>query len=290
MLICRYLDEGVARHGRVDLAERRVGPVTRGPFGSWTTASGRDVPLGEVVLLPPAEPSKIVCLALNYATGAQGTVNSAAVRAGGSTTAPVLLKPPSSLAAGGDVVELPGEEWELKYEAELAVVIGTACKRVSARKALDVVAGYTCANDFTAYARRHPDDPATGFPRVWAKHFDGTTPIGPWLATDLDPAEFELRCAVDGETRQQATGRDLIRPIDEVIALVSEYMTLLPGDVLLTGTPAGSAAVAAGSEVEVSIGGIGVLRNFIGPPPGTTPAPDGPARGEKGIRDDEHRE
>jgi 2-keto-4-pentenoate hydratase/2-oxohepta-3-ene-1,7-dioic acid hydratase in catechol pathway len=154
--------------------------------------------------------------------------------------------------------------WALQYEAELAVVIGVRCRGVRAEDVPEVVAGYTCANDLTAYARQQPDTPS--YPLVWAKHFDGCTPIGPWLATDLDPSEAEITCRVDGDVRQRASTRELIRPVQELIPLVSEHMTLMPGDVLLTGSPAGSGPILAGSVVEVAISGIGTLRNVIGEP------------------------
>lgn len=273
MLICRYADSGQHRHGRIDRDDRgeHVVPVEyHRSSGRWVPRTGRARPIDEVTLLPPAEPSKIVCLALNYSPGGRASADASGVR----KAAPVLLKPPSSLAAPGDLIRHPGADWELRHEAELAVVVATACKRVPAEHAAEVVAGYTCANDITAYARRQPDDPVTGYPSVWAKHFDGFTPLGPWLATDLDPADLEITCRVDGETRQQAGTRDLIWPVHEVIALVSEHMTLMAGDVILTGTPAGSSSLPIGSRVEVSITGIGTLHNVVDMPSGALWVPE----------------
>lgn len=269
MLVGRYADGGLRGYGRVERGPDgdRVVPVEYDRSAArWVPRAGRVRPLREVALLPPAEPSKIVCIALNYASGGRAA-SGAKPPADAAASTTVVLKPPSSLAAPGDAVSHPGAGWELRHEAELAVVIGVPCKKVPAACAAEVVAGYTCANDITAYARRRPDD-AAAYP-IWAKHFDGFTPMGPWLATDLDPADAEITCRVDGEIRQHGSTRALITPVHEVIALVSEHMTLLPGDVVLTGTCAGSGPLPPGSRVEVTITGIGTLRNVIDPPSGS---------------------
>ncbi|MFF4037023.1 fumarylacetoacetate hydrolase family protein [Streptomyces sp. NPDC001816] len=236
--------------------------------GRWVDGPGRARPLGEVILLPPAEPSKIACVALNRAP--DGHTEAGDRRRTGAASCAVVLKPPSSLAGSGETVRHPGPEWELKYEAELAVVIGMRCTRVPPQEAARVVAGYTCANDLTAYVKPTADGSAgsgrAGFPPVWAKHFDGFTPLGPWLATDLDPADAEITCTVDGVTVERAGTRDLLTPVHEVIAAVSEHMTLLPGDVILTGTPAASGPLPVGSRVEVAISDIGTLTTNIGIP------------------------
>ncbi|MET7717356.1 fumarylacetoacetate hydrolase family protein [Streptomyces sp. NPDC005407] len=275
MFICRYIDSsaesGSPGYGRLE--RRRDGdtvvPVVHDrPAGRWVDGTGRTRPLGEVTLLPPAEPSKIACVALNRAPDGHAAVGDQPPT--GAASCAVVLKPPSSLAGSGDTVRHPGPEWELKYEAELAVVIGMRCTRVPPYEAARVVAGYTCANDLTAYAKPSADGSGgpgrTGFPPVWAKHFDGFTPLGPWLATDLDPADAEIICTVDGETVQRASTRDLLTPVHEVIAAVSEHMTLLPGDVILTGTPAASGPLPVGSRVEVAIADIGTLTTTIGIP------------------------
>ncbi|WP_242886365.1 fumarylacetoacetate hydrolase family protein [Actinomadura litoris] len=260
MLVCRYADGGRRGYGRVD--HDHVVPVEYDPdAGRWVPRPGPARPLGEVRVLAPAEPTKIVCVALNYrAEGAAGTG-----RPADSASMAVVLKPPSSLVGPWAPVSHPGRSWVLKHEAELAVVIGTRCKRVSPARAEAVVAGFTCANDITAYAR---DGAGPGGHPVWAKHFDGCTPLGPWLATDLDAADAEITCRVDGELRQRGSTRDLLTPVHDVVALVSEHMTLLPGDVILTGTPGGSGPLPAGGRVEVAIGGVGTLCNTIGEPSG----------------------
>ncbi|MFG3056750.1 fumarylacetoacetate hydrolase family protein [Kitasatospora sp. NPDC048239] len=275
MLICRYIDHAADRgrpgYGRLEQGPggHTVVPVTYDrTAGRWVDGAGRARPLDEVTVLPPAEPSKIACVALNRAS--DGHVPSAGRRPTGAASCAVVLKPPSSLAAHGATVHHPGAAWELKYEAELAVVIGVRCTRVPPDDAARVVAGYTCANDLTAYAKPPADGsggPApTGHPPVWAKHFDGFTPLGPWLATDLDPEDAEITCTVDGETVQRARTSGLLTPVREVIAAVSEHMTLLPGDVILTGTPAGSGPLPVGSRVEVAIKDIGTLTTTVGIP------------------------
>ena len=267
MLVCRYADGGRPGHGRVDLDDGRVVPVEYEPaVARWVSRPGPARPLGEVTLLPPAKPSKIVCVALNHPP---------ATRSG---SCPVVLKPPSSLVAHEEPVRHPGGVWQLRHEAELAVVIGVRCVRVRPGDAASVIAGYTCANDITAYA-----DPPDAVAVPWAKHFDGLSPIGPWLATDLDPADAEITCRVDGEVRQQGRTGDLLVGIPEIVAQVSEHTTLLPGDVILTGTPPGSGPLAVGSRVEVSIPGVGTLRNVIDPP--VTLSGAGRGRGRNAVID-----
>ncbi|QHA03150.1 DUF2437 domain-containing protein [Streptomyces broussonetiae] len=289
MLICRFVDHGRSGFGRVehDGNGELVVPVRYdGPGRGWVDRVGRARPLGEVTLLPPAEPSKIACVALNYA--ADGTAAGDHRRPADPASCAVVLKPPSTLVGHGAPVGHPGAAWELRHEAELAVVIGVACKNVPPERAAEVVAGYTCANDLTGYARRAPEAP-TGHPPVWAKHFDGFTPLGPWMATDLDPADLRITCRVNGETRQDGGTRGLITPVNEVVAVVSRHMSLLPGDVILTGTPGGSGPLSVGDRVEVSIAGIGTLRNTVGTVPDRPWAPDGTGNGGAALSGATHR-
>lgn len=280
MLICRFADHGGPGYGRVEHSGNGgvVVPVRYDRLdGAWVDRAGRARLLGEVTLLPPAAPSKIACVALNYAAGESPAGYG---RPADPASCAVVMKPPSTLIGQGDQVDHPGAAWELRHEAELAVVIGAACKNVPPERAAEVVAGYTCANDLTGYVRRAPEEP-TGRPPVWAKHFDGFTPLGPWLATGLDAADLRITCRVNGETRQDGSTRGLVIPVHQVVAVVSRHMSLLPGDVILTGTPEGSGPMWAGDRVEVSIAGIGTLSNTVGTAPDQPWAPG--AAGDEGT-------
>lgn len=203
-------------------------------------------------LLPPVQPSKIVCVGRNYA--AHAAEHSAPV-----PEEPMLfLKPPSALVGYGDPIVIPQGIGRVEYEAELAVIIGRTAQRVTQHDALSYVLGYTCANDISARDFQKKDG-------QWgrAKGFDTFCPLGPWIVTDLDPRDVEVGCRVNGEQRQRARTSEMVFDVPALIAFISRVMTLLPGDVILTGTPAGVGPLADGDTVEVEIEGIGVLRNPV---------------------------
>lgn len=207
--------------------------------------------------LPPVQPSKIVCVGRNYA--AHAAEHSAPV-----PEEPMLfLKPPSALVGYGDPIVIPQGIGRVEHEAELAVIIGRTAQRVPQHDALSYVLGYTCANDVSARDFQKKDG-------QWgrAKGFDTFCPLGPWIVTDLDPRDVEVGCRVNGEQRQRARTSEMVFDVPALIAFISRVMTLLPGDVILTGTPAGVGPLADGDTVEVEIEGIGVLRNPVrsGPP------------------------
>lgn len=222
------------------------------PFhGAWETM-GAPVPLAQVRLLAPCEPSKIVCIGRNYAAHAaehQAPVPSQPL---------IFLKPPSALLAPGAAIELTPLSAQVEHEAELVVVIGRRCRHVPAAQALAMVLGYTCGNDVTARDLQRQDG-------QWAraKGFDTFCPLGPWIETDLDPTQVEVTCLVNGAERQRGSTADLIFPVAQLIAYVTQAMTLEPGDVIMTGTPAGVGPLHAGDEVVVRISGIGELRNAV---------------------------
>jgi 2-keto-4-pentenoate hydratase/2-oxohepta-3-ene-1,7-dioic acid hydratase in catechol pathway len=209
--------------------------------------------LDQVRLLAPVVGSKIVAVGKNYAEH---------VREMGGTEPPadpvLFLKPSTSVIGPGDAIALPALSNEVDHEAELAVVIGGIVRRVPVERALDAVLGYTCANDVTARDLQRSDG-------QWAraKGFDTFCPLGPWIETELDPSNLSLECRVDGELRQSGNTKDLLRGVAELIAFASAVMTLLPGDVLLTGTPAGVGPIRAGNRVDVTIEGIGTLSNEV---------------------------
>ncbi|MGQ9850457.1 MAG: fumarylacetoacetate hydrolase family protein [Aggregatilineaceae bacterium] len=212
-------------------------------------------PLGTVEslkLLPPVQPSKIICVGRNYA--AHAAEHSAPV-----PEEPMLfLKPPSALVGAGDPIVIPQGIGRVEHEAELAVIIGRPAQRVAQHEALSYVLGYTCANDVSARDLQRKDS-------QWgrAKGFDTFCPLGPWIVTELDPRDVEVRCRVNGEQRQRARTAEMVFDVSALIAFISRVMTLLPGDVILTGTPAGVSPLAEGDTVEVEIEGIGVLRNPV---------------------------
>jgi 2-keto-4-pentenoate hydratase/2-oxohepta-3-ene-1,7-dioic acid hydratase in catechol pathway len=222
----------------------------------WTAApwdggveTDRVVPIASAALLPPVMPSKIVCVGRNYAEHAK--------ELGHDVPAEPLLffKPPSALLGHGGMVRLPPESQRVEHEGELAVVIGRAIRRATPAEASAAIAGITCANDVTARDLQRKD---VQFTR--GKGFDTFCPIGPWVETE--PGELqaiELWTRVNGDTRQHGRVADMIWPIPELLAYVSQVMTLLPGDLLLTGTPAGVGPLALGDRVEVEITGIGTL-------------------------------
>ena len=213
----------------------------------------RGAPLGDLSttrLLAPCQPTKIVCIGLNY--------RAHAAESGQEVPAEPLmfLKPPTSVVGPGeDVVWAPGSE-KIDYEAELAVVFKKRAKAVPAGASAEYVLGYTCANDVSARDFQRGDG-------QWAraKGSDTFCPLGPWIETELDPADLRISGKLNGETRQDSRTSDLVFGVDFLISHLTKYFTMEPGDVLITGTPAGIGAMNPGDEYEVTIEGIGSLNN-----------------------------
>lgn len=229
-----------------------VSQIVGHPFGDLEF-SGQSWAVDDIRLLAPILPSKVVCVGRNYAEHAAEM---------GSTPPeqPLLfLKPSTTVIGPGDPIRLPAVSTQVDYEAELAVVIGVrGARHVSPEHALSSVFGYTCANDITARDLQHSDGQWTR-----AKGFDSFCPLGPWIETTLDAADVAVRCELDGELKQDGRTSQLVHSIPALIAYVSQIMTLLPGDVLLTGTPAGVGPLVAGQTVSVSIEGLGTLTNPV---------------------------
>jgi len=223
--------------------------ATRGPGGRPT---GRVFGLSEVRLLPPAAPTKIVCVGRNYKRHAQ-EVGEEVPREPG-----LFLKAPNALASPGAEIPYPRFTQLFYYEGELAVVIGRKMRNVPQGEALAHVLGYTCALDFTAR-----DVQKTDLQWIRAKSADGFLPLGPWIETEVAPHSLQLRTRVNGELRQDGNTANMIFPVAEVLAYVSAFMTLVPGDVVLTGTPEGVGELHPGDEVEVAVDGIGSLQARI---------------------------
>jgi 2-keto-4-pentenoate hydratase/2-oxohepta-3-ene-1,7-dioic acid hydratase in catechol pathway len=211
--------------------------------------------LGEaerVPLLAPAAPSKVICVGRNYREHAAEFGNPL-------PSEPLLfMKPPSAVIGPGAAIHYPAISQRVDPEAELVVVIGREAHRVSAANAMAHVGGYTCGNDVTARDIQKADGQWTR-----GKGFDTFCPIGPWIETELDPGDLRVICTVDGELRQDGRTRDLIFPIPFLIEYISRFTRLLPGDLIMTGTPAGVAPIATGSTVTVEIEGIGALTNPV---------------------------
>ena len=222
------------------------------PFGEIKRTDQRWA-VADVRLLSPILPSKVVCVGRNYA-------EHAAEHGADVPAEPLLfLKPSTSVIGPHDVIRLPPQSKQVEHEAELAVVIGAAgARRVDRAGAVRAVFGYTCGNDVTARDLQRQDGQWTR-----AKGFDSFCPIGPWITTDVDVTDVEVRCEVNEEVRQLGRTRDMVFDVPTLIAYVSHVMTLLPGDVILTGTPAGVSPLHNGDTVSVRIGELGELRNQV---------------------------
>ena len=229
-----------------------VAEISAVPLLDWKP-TGQSWAVADVRLLAPIFPSKVVCVGRNYADHAAELGNVVPKE-------PLLfLKPSTSVIGPADVIRIPPQSQQVEHEAELAVVIGaTGARRVDRAGAQAAIFGYTCANDVTARDLQRAD---VQFTR--AKGFDSFCPIGPWIDTDLDVSDLEVRCEVDGEVRQLGRTKDMVFDVATVVSYASHIMTLLPGDVVLTGTPSGVSKINAGETVTVSIQGIGSLANRV---------------------------
>ncbi len=211
------------------------------------------VRLADARLVSPVLPrSKVVGIGKNYAAHA-------AEMGGDVPDEPLMfLKPNTSVVGPGDPIFYPRQTQELHYEGELAVVIGRICRDVPQEKVADVIWGYTVGNDVTARDLQRSD---VQFTR--AKGFDSFCPLGPWIETELDVSDIRVQTHLNGDLKQDGTTKDMIFGVPELIAHVSSVMTLLPGDVILTGTPEGVGPMQVGDEVEIWVEGIGSLTNRV---------------------------
>ncbi|CAL9572102.1 fumarylacetoacetate hydrolase family protein [Streptomyces albus] len=256
MRIARFSLDGTVGFGVVEddpsSPEGHVLDIIKGhPFAEFER-TGRKLPLDKVRLLPPTLPNKVVAVGRNYAEHARELGNEV------PETPVTFFKPSTSVIGPGDPIVYPSFSGEVHHEAELAVVIGRLCKDVPRERAKDVILGYTCANDVTARDVQRTE-------KQWAraKGFDSSCPLGPWTETELDAADLALMCTVNGEQRQLGRTSEMVRSVEDLIVHITEAMTLLPGDVILTGTPAGVGPLNVGDEVAVTIEGIGTLTNKV---------------------------
>lgn len=233
------------------LEDDHVHPL-RGTFFEQPVPTGEELALEGVRLLAPVIPSKVVGVARNYPEHAKELGNPL------PDEPMIFFKPATSVVGPGDPIPLPPGAGRVDHEAELAVVIGRPCKGVSEEEAPRFVLGYTCANDVTARDWQKRDGQWTR-----AKGSDGFGPIGPWIETELDPSDLEVTGSVNGELRQKGRTSEMARGPAALISFVSRTITLLPGDVLLTGTPPGVGPLAPGDTVEIEVEGIGTLENTV---------------------------
>jgi 2-keto-4-pentenoate hydratase/2-oxohepta-3-ene-1,7-dioic acid hydratase in catechol pathway len=229
--------------------------ILAGTFFENPLPTGEEVPLADVRLLAPVLPSKLVCVGRNYAAHAAEFDMEVPKE-------PLLfLKPSTAVIGPDDPIRLLPISKRIDYEGELAVVVGRIARNVKAEDVYRYILGYTMANDVTLRDLQHTKD-------QWAraKGFDGSCPLGPWIATDVDPNGVWVETRLNGDVVQRANTEDLAFGVATLIEYITEFMTLLPGDVILTGTPEGVGPLTAGDVVEVEVDGVGTLRNpVVGP-------------------------
>lgn len=210
--------------------------------------------LAAVTLLPPVSPSKIICVGRNYVDHAKELGNDVPVEP------LIFLKPPSSLITHGNSIVYPQQSGRVDFEGELGVVIGKRGRNIAAAKAMDHIFGYTCVNDVTARDLQKKDGQWTR-----GKGFDTFCAVGPWMVAkeDLPLEKIRLRTRLNGEVKQEATPAEMIFSLGAILQFVSSFMTLEPGDLIATGTPAGVGPMQPGDSVSVEIEGLGVLTNLV---------------------------
>ena len=229
----------------------KIGIIEGSPFSQFSRAEA-NILLEEVDLLPPVVPGKIICVGRNYA--AHAAEHDAEV----PEIPLIFLKPPSTVIPHGGTILLPPQSQQVEHEGELAVVIGKTGRWIAAEEAHDYIFGFTIANDVSARDLQFRDGQWTR-----GKGFDTFCPLGPWIETDFDPADAVVTCHVNEEMRQMASTRDMVFNVRQLITFTSSVMTLFPGDLLLTGTPAGVNTLQDGDVVDVSIEGIGKLSSKV---------------------------
>lgn len=233
------------------LEDERVYPLAQAPYAG-IEIQGAARPLESIKLVAPATPSKLVCVGRNYAEHAAEL---------GNEVPPeplIFLKPPTTVIGPDAPVVYPAISQRVDHEGELALVIGTRCRNLAEEDVARVIYGYTVANDVTARDLQRADGQWTR-----GKGFDTFAPVGPWIDTDFDPTNKAVRCLVNDEVRQDGNTALLIYSIARVLAHVTRFMTLEPGDLILTGTPAGVGAVQPGDVMTVEVEGLGTLRNPV---------------------------
>jgi 2-keto-4-pentenoate hydratase/2-oxohepta-3-ene-1,7-dioic acid hydratase in catechol pathway len=256
MRIVRFVARGRAKYGI--LARNTIRGLRGSPFSHFqhlnspSIFDGSTYALDKVRLLPPCLPSKIVCLGLNYRSHIEE------MKLPMPSVPLIFLKPSTAVIGPDDKIILPHGWKRIDYEGELGVVIGKKAKDVPEEEAKEFVLGYTCFNDVSDRHAQAADGQWTR-----AKGYDTFAPIGPWIETEAEPDNLKLETYLNGELRQSASTSDLLFGISTLINFISDIMTLLPGDVIATGTPSGVGPMKPGDVVEVRIENIGTLKNFV---------------------------
>lgn len=255
MRIARFIWHNAVRYGMVEGNEIRA--LTGDPFGPEGAAGlhrgAALAPLSAVQLLAPCAPKTILLVGRNYAAHIQELAHEVPAE-------PLISQKPTTGVIGPEaaIVHPTRLSQDVQFEGELAVVMGRLCHGVEGAEALDYVLGYTCANDVTARDLQSRDGQWTR-----AKGFDTFCPLGPWIETELDPNDLRITTRLNGELQQDARTETMLFPVARLVSHISQFVTLAPGDVVLTGTPAGVAAMQPGDVVEVEVERIGILRNRV---------------------------
>ncbi|MEN6394158.1 MAG: fumarylacetoacetate hydrolase family protein [Anaerolineaceae bacterium] len=250
MQLLRFrVGEDIPRYGW--LHQNQIGLIEGNPFGEFRRLEAT-IPIEKARLLVPVSPSKIVCVGRNYVAHAKEH------QADIPEYPLIFLKPPSSVIGPNETIIIPPQSQQVEHEAELAIVIGKTGRWIPAEQATSIVYGYTIANDVSARDLQRRDGQWTR-----SKSFDTFCPLGPWIETDFDPSDAVISCYVNEDMRQMASTRDMIFGVRQLIAFITSIMTLYPGDVILTGTPAGVSPLSPGDIVKITIEGLGTLQNNV---------------------------
>lgn len=233
------------------LLDNKVGEVQGDLFGQYRRRDAK-MPLADLKLVAPSVPTKIICVGRNYVEHAKELGNEI------PKVPLIFMKPLSSIISNGETIILPPQSAQVEHEAELVVVIGKRGRHIKPEEAKSYILGYTIGNDVTARDLQKTDGQWTR-----AKGFDTFCSFGPWIDTDFDPADAVVTCRVNGQMRQMASTRDMVFNIGVLVAYISSIMTLEPGDLIFTGTPAGVGELNDGDEVVVEIEGLGALKNPV---------------------------
>jgi 2-keto-4-pentenoate hydratase/2-oxohepta-3-ene-1,7-dioic acid hydratase in catechol pathway len=249
MRIVRFRAAGKIQYGVLEGAQ--IVEYSGTPYGAFKKARKR-YPLRQTVLLTPVAPSKVVAVGLNYRDHVEE------IGAAAPSEPMLLFKPISALCGPDDPIVFPPDVQRVDYEGELAIVIKKRARHVPVERAREYVLGYTCLNDVTARDMQVRDGHCQR-----AKSFDSFCPVGPCIATDIDPGGVDVETYLNGERKQSSNSKQLIFPVEDLIARITSVMTLLAGDVIATGTPAGVGPMQPGDKIEVRIDGIGSLKNPV---------------------------